>query len=541
MKHLLIFTKTYWAVLLVAAIGLGTYGCSDSASISEQTVEVPLSSLTITPGTIQPVFSSNTTTYTVDAPTGAATVTVVATPKSSTTLVTIDGTVTTQRSISLGSPGSIKIIPIVLESQNGLTSTYTVTVTRLLSGDNNLSALSVKVNSTTQPLVPGFDANTLGYTVDVQTSVASVTITATKSDPNAAMLIGSITVPAGTNPGVASITLGSPGTTTPIPIEVTAPNGSKKTYTLSIKRLAGDNNLSALNVSVGTLNPVFVAGTTLYTVDVATHVTSVDVSATKSDPNAVMSGSLSAGVGVNPGQATIFLNGPGVPTSVSITVTAPNGDSKAYSLTVNRASSNDNNLSGVTVASSASLLPLSPSFTPSTQDYVVDVASDVAEVSVTATLEDPNASMTIAGQGTSSGQPRNIPLLGAPPSSTTIDIIVIAQDTSQKPYRITANRAAPSSDANLSGLSVVPGTLDQLFAPNTLAYTIINVLTGETVVLVTATKSDPNATMSSMGSVIAFPGTPDAVVQVPLGSTVDITVIAQDAVTSKSYAVTFNP
>ncbi|CUS35869.1 exported hypothetical protein [Candidatus Nitrospira nitrosa] len=541
MKHLLTFSKTCCTVFLVAAIGLATYGCSDSVSISEQTVEVPLSSLTVTPGTIQPAFSSNTTTYTVDAPTGTATVTVVATPKSSTTLVTIDGTIASQRSISLGSPGSIKIIPIVLESQNGLTSTYTVTVTRLLSGDNNLSALSVKANNATPPLVPGFDANSLDYKVDVQTNVASVTITATKSDPNAAMLVGSITVPAGTNPGVASITLGSPGTTTPIPIEVTAPNGSKKTYTLSIKRLAGDNNLSALNVSVGTLNPVFVAGTTLYTVDVATHVTSVDVSATKSDPNAVMSGSLSAGVGVNPGQATIFLNGPGVPTSVSITVTAPNGDSKAYSLTVNRASSNDNNLSGVTVASSASLLPLSPSFTPSTQDYVVDVASDVAEVSVTATLEDPNASMTIAGQGTSSGQPRNIPLLGAPPSSTTIDIIVIAQDTSQKPYRITANRAAPSSDANLSGLSVVPGTLDQLFAPNTLAYTIINVLTGETVVLVTATKSDPNATMSSMGSVIAFPGTPDAVVQVPLGSTVDITVIAQDAVTSKSYAVTFNP
>lgn len=108
-------------------------------------------SLTVTPGTIQPAFSSNTTLYTVDAPTGAATVTVIATPKDSTTLVTIDGTIATQRSISLGSPGSIKIIPIVLESQNGLTSTYTVTVTRLLSGDNNLSALSVKVNNATSP------------------------------------------------------------------------------------------------------------------------------------------------------------------------------------------------------------------------------------------------------------------------------------------------------------------------------------------------------------------------------------------------------
>ena len=63
MKHLLTFTKTYWAVILVAAIGFETYGCSDSASVSED-VAVPLSSLTITPGNLQPGFFKNTTSYT---------------------------------------------------------------------------------------------------------------------------------------------------------------------------------------------------------------------------------------------------------------------------------------------------------------------------------------------------------------------------------------------------------------------------------------------------------------------------------------------
>ena len=538
MKHLMTFTKVCWAVILVAAIGFETYGCSDSASISEATVEVPLSSLTVTPGSLQPVFSSNTTTYTVDAPTGAATVTVVATPKDSSTLVTIDGSITTQRSISLGPPGSVKIVPIVLESQNGLTSTYTVTVTRLLSSDNNLSALSVRVNNATQPLVPGFDANTLNYTVDVQTNVTSVTVTATKSDPNAAMLIGSTTVPAGTNPGQVPITLGSPGTITPVTIDVTAPNGSKKTYTLSIKRLAGDTNLSALNVSVGTLNPVFAAGTTLYTVDVATNVTSVDVSATKSDPNAVMQvHSVTVPAGTASGQDTITLNGAGLDTTVSVVVTAQNGvDSKPYTITVHRAApSSNNNLNTLTVTPGS----MNPAFSPSTVDYTVNVATNDNSVTVTATLQDANATMQINGQGISSGQPREITPLLPPGENTPITIAVTAQNGDNNEYKITVIRPLPSSDDKLKALSAVPGNLDLPFDANVTAYTVIDIPPGTPTVSVTATKSDVNAVML-IGSDIVPAGveTGQVPVQVGINATVTIVVTAQNGVDSETYTIT---
>ena len=547
MKHLLTFTKTCWAVILVAAIGLATYGCSYSVSISEQTVEVPLSSLTVTPGTIQPAFSSNTTTYTVDAPTGAATVTVIATPKDSTTLVTIDGTIATQRSISLGSPGSIKIIPIVLESQNGLTSTYTVTVTRLLSGDNNLSALSVKVNNATQPLIPGFDANTLGYTVDVQTSVASVTIAATKSDPNAAMLIGSTTIPAGTNPGQASITLGSPGTTTPVTIEVTAPNGSKKTYTVSIKRLAGDTNLSALNVSVGTLNPVFVAGTTLYTVDVATNVTSVDVSATKSDPNAVMAiGSVTVPAGTASGSApNLPLGAPGSDTPISIIVTAQNGiDSKTYTVTIHRAASDDSNLSALTVTENSLAHPIDLNTPP---PYTINVPTNVTTVDISATKSDPNAVMAIGSvtipAGTASGSASNLPL-GGPGSDTPISVLVTAQNgIDSKTYTVTVHRAA-SDDSNLLALSVVANavllTLTPAFDQNHLDYTV-EVPFDIFEVTVIATKSDPNAILS--GSV-PDPGTGVATGQATVSyiflppPQISVIVTAQNTTTNKTYTIT---
>ena len=450
MKHLLTFTKTYWAVILVAAIGFETYGCSDSASVSED-VAVPLSSLTITPGNLQPGFFKNTTSYTFKAPTGATTVTVTATPKDSTTTMTINGAVTASgqgRSVSLGTPGSTVTILIVLSSQNGLETTYTVTVTRLLSSDNNLSALSVKVNNATQPLVPGFDANTLEYTVDVQTNVTSVNVTATKSDPNAAMLIGSTTVPAGTNPGQVPITLGSPGTITPVTIEVTAPNGSKKTYTLSIKRLAGDTNLSALNVSVGTLNPAFTAGTTLYTVDVPTNVTSVDVSATKSDPNAVMAiGSVTVPAGTASGSASnLPLGGPGSDTPISVLVTAQNGiDSKTYTVTIHRAASDDSNLLALSVAANAVLLTLTPAFDQNHLDYTVEVPFGIFEVTVTATKSDPNAvlsgSVPDPGTGVATGQ-ATVSYIFLPPPQ--ISVIVTAQNTTtNKTYTITVSQAPP--------------------------------------------------------------------------------------------------
>ncbi|MFZ1804447.1 MAG: cadherin-like beta sandwich domain-containing protein, partial [Nitrospira sp.] len=138
MKRNRIFRGQRLVTTLILAISLGAYGCADTASISED-VAAPLSNLTVTPGTLQPGFSANATNYAVNAPTSATSVTVTAVPKDNTAIVTIDGFVTAQRSVTLGGPGSTKTILIVVETLNGLETTYTVTVTRLLSSDNNLS------------------------------------------------------------------------------------------------------------------------------------------------------------------------------------------------------------------------------------------------------------------------------------------------------------------------------------------------------------------------------------------------------------------
>jgi hypothetical protein len=121
---------------------------------------------------------------------------------------------------------------------------------------------------------------------------------------------------------------------------VTAPNGNRKTYTVIVTRLAPstDSNLSSLTVSSGSLNPSFAAGTLSYTVDVASSVDTITVSAVKSDPNAVMSAS--GGVIAPPGDPTGSVSVPlglGTSTSITITVTAENRvTTKTYRITVNR-------------------------------------------------------------------------------------------------------------------------------------------------------------------------------------------------------------
>lgn len=347
MKQLLVSASYRIATILLIPLCVIVSGCSDSASISEQTVEVPLASLTITPlGSIQPAFSSNTTSYSATVATAVTSVTVTASPKSSTTTIIINGTITPAGQgypVSLGQPGSRTPIEVVASSQNGLESRYTITVIRRLSGDNRLSDLKVTTSTVLQPLSPGFDGNVLNYTVNVATTVEQITITATKSDLSATMLMrsvaNSVSIGPGINPGQLPVTLGNPGTTTSVSITVTAPSGAAETYSVTINRLfSNDSLLSALQVNAGSLDPPFAPDTENYTVKVGLLVPDVTITATKSDPNATMSalGSVIATAGTPTGQVTIT-PGLGSNLPVGITVIAQDGvSSTTYNVTVIR-------------------------------------------------------------------------------------------------------------------------------------------------------------------------------------------------------------
>lgn len=322
------FSRCLSIALLIAAMW-STHGCGDSATINP---EVELGSLTINSGTLQPTFAGTTTQYSVNLSPSVTSVTIAAYPRVSGDTVTIDGQATTSRTIAVGPAGGPPtVVSIVVSESTTKSRTYTVVLNKAsLAGDNDLSGLAVVPG----PLSPAFASDLQNYTLDVATDVTAVSVSATKSDPNAVI---SGDVP---NQGQAIIPLGGPGTAKDVLITVMAQNGLAKTYRITIKRAAptDNNNLSALIVNAGSLVPAFDAGTLTYTVNVASVVDSITVSATKSDPNAVLSsaGSVIAAAGVPTGRVTVPL-GRNTTTRVSILVTAQDGTTrKAYTIDVFR-------------------------------------------------------------------------------------------------------------------------------------------------------------------------------------------------------------
>ncbi len=444
-----------------------------------------LRSLTVSPGSLAPAFTASGTSYAVNVASTVNSVTVTAQPQDTGATTSINGQTTNSRSVSLGGPGSSTAITIVVTAPNGSQNTYIVTVNRAApGGNNNLQSLTVSPG----PLAPPFAASTTNYTVNVASTVASVTVTAQPQDAGARVSIN------GQSATSRSVSLGAQGSNTPIPIVVTAPNGTQNTYVVTVNRAApgGNNNLQSLTVSQGSLSPTFTASRTSYTVDVASTVSTVTVTATLQDTNASMTVN---GQGTSSGQArTISLDGAGSSTLIPIVVTAPNGSQNTYIVTVRRAAPGGNsNLQNLTVSPG----PLSPAFTASRTSYTVDVASTVSTVTVTATLQDTNASMTVNGQGTSSGQARTISLNG-PGSSTPIPTVVTAPNGSQNTYIVTVNQAALGGNDNLQSLTLSSGSLAPPFAANRTSYTV-NVASSVASVTVEATPQDPVATVSING------------------------------------------
>ncbi|MDR3308855.1 MAG: C10 family peptidase, partial [Tannerella sp.] len=165
----------------------------------------------------------------------------------------------------------------VTTADGSFTATCIITVQAPLSNNANLSALSVSPGS----LSPAFNAGTTSYTVNVANSVEDIVISATAADANAISVSGD---------GNKSLNVGN----NYFSIVVTAENGTtQKTYNINVVRAAppsANADLSALTVSSGTLTPAFASNTTSYTVNVATNVASINISATAADAHASVSG-----------------------------------------------------------------------------------------------------------------------------------------------------------------------------------------------------------------------------------------------------------
>ncbi|NGZ10544.1 MAG: cadherin-like beta sandwich domain-containing protein, partial [Nitrospira sp. LK70] len=248
--------------------------------------------------------------------------------------------------------------------------------------------------------------------------------------------------------------------------------------------------LASLTVSPGTLKPAFTGGTTEYTVDLTRDVTSVRITA-----QPAVAGDK---VTINDQATTssvILLGAEGTTTPVSIVVSESSTNSRTYTVSLVRAAPNGNNsLQSLTVSPGT----LAPAFNANTLIYSVDVANNVDSVTVTPTLSDPGATMTVNGDPATSGQASTVSLNG-PGKSTVIPIVVTAQNGNSKAYIVTASRGI-SSNNFLDSLIISPGTLDPSpFSAGTTGYTVNlpAILPGNpTSMTVTPTLQDLTASMS---------------------------------------------
>lgn len=242
------------------------------------------------------------------------------------------------------------------------------------SSEASLSALSVTVGGAALPI--GFQASTYTYSVNVQTTVASVLIAATAADAGATVV------------GTGTVALGAAGTDTACGVVVTAADGTtKKTYTVTVHRASADAStdasLSALSVSIMgdsvPLDPGFDAAIDSYSLpEMPFEISVLTVSATATDDGAAVAGGgdVPLSVGAN---------------EIAIVVTAEDGATvRTYTLDVTRYGRESTNLASVSLSGISTL-----SFDPVDDQYELTAPYALTSTVITAAAEYPGSTIRL--------------------------------------------------------------------------------------------------------------------------------------------------
>lgn len=386
-----------------------------------------------------------------------------------------------------------------------------------------LAALQVSAGS----LTPGFNPSQDQYEVTSPNNVTQTTIVATTAEPGARLTINNQTAISGQPFGPIPLEVG----TNTVSLVVEPPgNQPSKSYTVVVTR-SGVAELRALDISAGDLSPPFSPQTTSYAVAATSGMVSTMVTASVSDPASSLRvnnqpatsgaafGPITLNVGANP---------------IALTVSAPDGTSRVYTVNVNRAGPGNANLGGLVLSAGA----LSPAFSPDTTAYSLTVPNATATTTVTAVVQVPTSTLTINGASATSGAvfgPFNL-IVGA---NNVVTIDVRANDgVTRKTYTVRITRAAPplSNNANLAGLALSAGGLTPAFNPATQSYSL-SVPNSTASTTVTATAQGPGATITVNGTSIGS-GVPSGALGLNVGAnTFTVLVRAQDGVTTKLYTV----
>ena len=408
----------------------------------------------------------------------------------------------------------------------------------LVSSDATLSSLSLRLHMALDDTVldPTFSPKQTHYFAQVEPDDASITVTATPNPAaqGAVVKVGGTIAANGVVP-LNEGTNGMPGVTT-ILIEVTAQDGSKQTYTVTVTRAepppSTDATLSALELSgVPAATLGFSSGDVDYDVDVANGLTSTAVTATPNDSAASYVVRL-GGVADADGEVDLAVGA----NEVTVVVTAEDGQTtQTYTVTVTRAEPPPSTDATLSALGLSGVPAATVGFSSGDVDYDVDVANGLTSTAVTATPNDSAASYVVRLGGVADADGEVDLAVGA----NEVTVVVTAEDgQTTQTYTVTVTRAEPppSTDATLSalGLSGVPSaTLG--FSSGDVDYDV-DVANGLTSTAVTATPND-----SAASYVVRLGGVADADGEVDLAvgaNEVTVVVTAEDGQTTQTYTVT---
>ncbi|WP_438449072.1 cadherin-like beta sandwich domain-containing protein [Gorillibacterium sp. sgz5001074] len=368
------------------------------------------------------------------------------------------------------------------------------------------------------------------YAMEVPYKTDSISLTPALNDSSATMTINDVSAPNGASFGPIALSVGS----NTIPISVTSADASQHTlYRIVIMREAPseNNNLSMLTLSDASLSPGFEEDTTTYTANVANGVHSITVTASVYDSTATITVS---GEAISSGSSTTVNLSVGQ-NSIPVTVTAQNGSTKTYMLTVTRAASGIAELSGFTLDQGI----MSPAFNPSILDYSVNIPNEVSSLVLSLTKAEPHERLHVTGAAYSSvtDQVYTYRASNLLVGTNLIQIAVRAQDGTQKGYTLTVDRMG-SNNADLQSLILSRGQLDPAFEASITEYRA-HVGNDVSSITVTASVYDSTARMKVNGMTV-LSGEESAPIDLITGgtNTITIEVAAEDRTTVKQYKLT---
>ena len=281
--------------------------------------------------------------------------------------------------------------------------TVSVALSAEVSSDAALSGLKLEESAGTAiTLNQPFAFYRTDYTASVANSISRVTVTPTARDTYATLryLDGAGNALADLDTLAAGQQVDLVEGANTIQVEVTAEDGATtRTYTVAATRAAQadtDATLSALELSDGTLDPSFASDKTAYNATVRYGLEQITVWAVKSDSAATVEfldnhGVLEDRDPAAPGHQVRLWEGAN---SIWVAVTAGDGITNTYRLTVYRAAQSDTDaaLSGLVLERlDGTPIALSPSFASDTTDYSAAVPESVQQIRVTPTASDSAA------------------------------------------------------------------------------------------------------------------------------------------------------